>query len=138
MGSYIAQRIVKMLAKANHGIADARVGILGFPFKDNVPDIRTSKVRDLYQELRAFGITPIVHDPLADPDAIRRSCGIDLCDLGDFGDLSALILAVPHDDYSELDGSKLGAMLVPNGILVDIKSRVDSGSLRQDLQYWSL
>jgi UDP-N-acetyl-D-galactosamine dehydrogenase len=138
MGSYIAQRIVKMLAKANHGIADARVGILGFTFKENVPDIRNSKVLDIYKELSAFGIAPIVHDPLADRDAIRGSCGIDLCTLEDFRDLSALILAVPHDDYSELDGSKLCEMLVPKGILVDVKSTLDAASLREDVQYWSL
>jgi UDP-N-acetyl-D-galactosamine dehydrogenase len=138
MGSYIAQRIVKMLAKAKHGIADARVGILGFTFKENVPDIRNSKVLDIYQELAAFGVRPIVHDPLADGESIERACGIKLSDLDDFRDLSALVVAVPHMQYSKLDGSALSRMLVPNGILVDVKSKVDAASLREDLQYWSL
>jgi len=138
MGSYIAQRIVKMLAKANHGIADARVGILGFTFKENVPDIRNSKVLDIYKELRAFGVTPIVHDPLADAETVRRTSGIELCALDDLRDLSALILAVPHDAYSGLDPAVLSDMTAPSGVVVDIKAKIDPTLLREDITFWSL
>jgi len=68
MGAYVAQRVVKLLARRDQPIRDARVGILGFTFKENVPDIRNSKIVDIYRELRAFGADPIVHDPLAADD----------------------------------------------------------------------
>jgi UDP-N-acetyl-D-galactosamine dehydrogenase len=138
MGSYIAQRIVKMLAKANHGIRDGRVGILGFTFKENVPDIRNSKVVDIYKELRAFGLTPMVHDPLADPDTVRRAYGVELTPIEAMQDLSALVFAVPHSDYADLGASALSDMIARNGVLVDVKSSVDPGSIREDISYWSL
>jgi UDP-N-acetyl-D-galactosamine dehydrogenase len=138
MGSYVAQRIVKMLAKANHGIRDARVGILGFTFKENVPDIRNSKVVDIYNELRAFGIRPMVNDPLADPAQVHRAYSVDLTPMDELRDLSALILAVPHREYDALDPSALSGMMAPDGVIVDVKSGIDPAALREDINYWSL
>ena len=138
MGAYVAQRIVKMLAQGDHPVRNARVGILGFTFKENVPDTRNSKVIDIYEELRAFGVEPLVHDPLADPETIDRHYGIRLAGLDDFRDLHVLILAVTHEDYEALDADKLGAMLVPDGIFVDIKSKLAPGSLRADIKTWGL
>jgi UDP-N-acetyl-D-galactosamine dehydrogenase len=138
MGSYIAQRIVKMLAKANHGIRDGRIGILGFTFKENVPDIRNSKVVDIYNELRAFGIAPMVHDPLADPETVRRAYSVDLVPLDELRDLSALIYAVPHREYNALGPSELSNMMARDGVVVDVKSEIDPASLREDITYWSL
>ena len=138
MGAYVAQRVVKMLAKRDQPIGKARVGILGFTFKENVPDIRNSKVVDIYKELRAFGIEPIVHDPVADSDSVRRTYGVELRDLGDFQDLSALIVAVAHDQFTALDPERLGETLARDGILVDVRSTIDPVSLRPDICYWSL
>lgn len=138
MGAYVAQRIVKMLARSDHSIRNARVGILGFTFKENVPDIRNSKVVDIYRELTAFGVTPLVHDPLADPDTVRRAYGVELTSLEDLEQLTVLILAVSHESYQTLDGPALSGMLVDDGILVDVKSRVDVASLRDGIRYWSL
>ena len=138
MGAYVAQRVVKLLAKRDQPIAKARVGILGFTFKENVPDIRNSKVVDIYEELRSFGIEPLVHDPVADPATVRQAYGVGLSELGDFKDLSALIVAVAHRDYSTLDGEALSAMLVEDGVLVDVRSTVDPAALRADICYWSL
>jgi UDP-N-acetyl-D-galactosamine dehydrogenase len=138
MGSYVAQRIVKMLAKADHGIREARIGILGFTFKENVPDIRNSKVVDIYKELRAFGARPMVNDPLADADTVRRAYGVELTPLEDMQDLCALVLAVSHREYVALGPKALGDMVAANGIVVDVKADIDSGSLREDIEYWSL
>lgn len=138
MGAYVAQRIVKMMAQADHPLRDARVGILGFTFKENVPDIRNSKVIDIYRELQAFGINPLVHDPLADPPTIERHYGLKLAQLSDFTDLHVLILAVAHEDYDALDAEKLGAMLVPNGVFIDIKSKLRPGTMRDDIAVWGL
>ncbi|HWI76031.1 MAG TPA: nucleotide sugar dehydrogenase [Sphingomicrobium sp.] len=138
MGAYVAQRVVKLLARRDQPIHNARVGILGFTFKENVPDIRNSKVVDIYKELVAFGVEPMVHDPVADRDSVQRAYGVELCDLTELTDLSALILAVAHDGFAALDGKQLSGMLAEDGVLVDVRSKVDPASLRSDLSYWSL
>jgi UDP-N-acetyl-D-galactosamine dehydrogenase len=138
MGAYIAQRIVKMLARTSHSLRDGRVGILGFTFKENVPDIRNSKVVDIYNELQAFGVAPMVHDPLANHDTVRRAYGVELSPLEDMHDLSALVFAVPHRAYEHLAASTLSDMIAANGVLVDVKSSIDPGSIRKDIRYWSL
>jgi UDP-N-acetyl-D-galactosamine dehydrogenase len=138
MGAYVAQRVVKLLARGDQPIHDARVGILGFTFKENVPDIRNSKVVDIYNELVAFGIDPLVHDPVADPVTVRQTYGVELRDLDDFTVMSALIVAVAHEDYASLAGPQLNDMLAMGGSVVDVRSRIDPTSLRSDLAYWSL
>ena len=138
MGSYVAQRLVKLLAASNLPIRSSRVGILGLTFKENVPDIRNSKVFDILSELKEFGVTPLVHDPRADPATVRRVDGVELSALEEFRDLAALIYAVPHEDYGSLDATAMSDMIAPNGILVDIKSRLEPQALRPDIRHWSL
>jgi UDP-N-acetyl-D-galactosamine dehydrogenase len=138
MGAYVAQRVVKLLARRDQPIHNARVGILGFTFKENVPDIRNSKVVDIYNELVAFGVEPMVHDPVADPGTVERAYGVQLRDLSELSDLSAVIIAVAHDDYASLGGDGISNMLAPDGIVVDVRSKVDPASLRPGLCYWSL
>jgi len=138
MGSYIAQRAVKLLAVAGHPLKDVRVGILGLTFKENVPDIRNSKVEDIYRELCEFGIRPMVHDPLADSGAAEREFGISLVDLSEFAALDVLIYAVSHEDYAALGVPAMEAMVAENGILIDVKSALSPAGLRSDIRYWSL
>ena len=138
MGSYIAQRAVKLLAVAGHPLKDARVGILGLTFKENVPDIRNSKVEDIYRELCEFGIQPVVHDPLADRDATYREFGINLSSLEAFACVDVLIYAVSHDEYAVMGVGAIQDMIVPGGILIDVKSAVMPDQLREDIRYWSL
>ena len=138
MGAYVAQRLVKLLAASNLPIRNSRVGILGFTFKENVPDIRNSKVVDIDSELREFGVSALVHDPKADSETVRRTYGVELTVLDEFRDLDALIFAVPHDDYDSLDTSALSDMIATNGIFVDVKSKIDPQALRADINYWSL
>ena len=138
MGSYIAQRAVKMLAAAEHPLKAARVGILGLTFKENVPDIRNSKVEDIYRELCEFGIQPMVHDPMADREATEREFGISLKELDRFVGLDVLIYAVSHADYAELGAGAIEAMVAEDGILIDVKSVLQPDRLRRDIRYWSL
>ena len=137
MGAYVAQRVVKLIAASGQLISSARVGILGFTFKENVPDIRNSKVIDTFRELREFGIEPIVHDARADPVAVRHQYGIELSPLDQFKDLGALIYAVGHDDYRPLHGT-ISDMLGQGGVLADVRSLIEAESLRPDVRYWSL
>jgi len=137
MGAYLAQRVVKLIAASGRPIRDARVGILGFTFKENVPDIRNSKVIDVYRELKDFGIEPLVHDPRADPAAIRHEYDVALSSIEAFGDLDALIYAVGHDEYRPLH-ERIGDMVAKGGILADVRSLLDPAALREDIVYWSL
>ena len=137
MGAYLAQRVVKLIAASGHQIIDARVGILGFTFKENVPDIRNSKVVDTFRELREFGIEPIVHDARADAEAVREEYGVELAPLEELTDLRALIYAVGHEEYRPLHG-RISEMVADGGIVADVRSLLDPASLRSDIRYWSL
>ncbi len=138
MGPYIVQHLVKMLIGQDRPVKNGRVGILGLSFKENVPDLRNSRVPDMVRELRQFGIEPLIHDVLADPDEARDEFGLELSPLDAFHDLDGLILAVTHRPYLELGARGLAAMMVEDGVLVDVKSAIDPGDLGGKLRYWSL
>ena len=137
MGNIIARRIVRFMAAGERPIHKAKVGVLGLTFKENVPDIRNSRVPDVLNELQTFGITPIVHDPMADPEEVKREYGLAISPMAQFKNLDALILAVPHAEYLQKT-AKMPAMLRKGGILADIKSVVDRSVVPSNVRYWSL
>jgi UDP-N-acetyl-D-galactosamine dehydrogenase len=137
MGNIIARRLVRFLAAGNHAIKRAPVGVLGLTFKENVPDTRNSRVPDILNELRDFGIEALAHDPLADPKEFQHEYGIAMSKLSAFKGLDALMLAVPHKPYLDRP-ERLFAMLRDGGILIDIKSAIDPESVPGNLRYWSL
>jgi UDP-N-acetyl-D-glucosamine/UDP-N-acetyl-D-galactosamine dehydrogenase len=138
MGAYIAQRLVKMLIAAGHRVKSTRIGILGLAFKEDVPDLRNSRVPDIVAELRAFGIEAMVHDPLADAEEARHEYGLELCAMADLRDLDGLILAVPHREFSSDGFAAPLAALAPGGALIDVKSAVDRTLVPAGIAYWSL
>jgi UDP-N-acetyl-D-glucosamine/UDP-N-acetyl-D-galactosamine dehydrogenase len=137
MGNIIARRVVRFMAAGERPIHKAKVGILGLTFKENVPDIRNSRVPDVLNELKTFGIMPIVHDPLADAGEVKREYGLAISPFSDFKNLDALILAVPHAEYLHKT-AQMPAMLRKGGILADVKSVIDRKLIPGDLRYWSL
>lgn len=138
MGAFIGQKVIKLLIQAGRPVSDAKVGILGLTFKENVPDLRNSKVPDIITELESYGIVPLVHDPMADAEEARREFDVELQDLGALKDLDALVLAVPHEAYGSLADGGLDTVLTPGGILMDVKSKLEPAQIRSDLVYWSL
>lgn len=138
MGAYIAQRCIKLMIQSGAVIKGSKVGILGLTFKENVPDLRNSRVPDIIQELREFDIEPLVHDPLANPQEAQHEYGVTLASWQDFQALDALILAVPHRKYIEPPVQELIAGLQPSGVLMDIKSVVHPSDLPNQVIYWSL
>jgi len=138
MGRHVARRTVKLLARSGRDIRGARVAVRGLTFKEDVPDLRNSRVPDIVSELADYGCLPIVHDPLADPVQAREEYGIDLVDEGQLVDLDAVILAVAHRAYRENGIADLAAALKPRGVFVDVKSMADPAALRSDITYWSL
>jgi UDP-N-acetyl-D-galactosamine dehydrogenase len=138
MGAFVAQRLVKFLASSGGRIKDARVGILGLTFKQDVRDLRNSKVVDILRELRQFGVEPLVHDPLVETEEALRHHGVRLQPWSELVGLDALILAVPHRELLAKGPDGLTAPLRKAGILLDIKGAIDPQKLRPDLLYWSL
>lgn len=138
MGAYIAQRLVKLLIEQDRPVKRGRVGVLGLTFKENVPDLRNSRVPDIIRELRQFGIEPLVNDPLADPEEARHEYDLELTELDAFTDLDGLILAVPHRAYLEDGAGALCTRLTGGGVLLDVKSALHPDDVPEITRYWSL
>lgn len=137
MGQVVGQKIVKLLA-ASGRVSSPRVGILGITFKENVPDIRNSRIPDIVAELREFGIESLVHDPLADASQTLREYGITLSALDAMQSLDALVLAVPHQLLLDSLLGQIEHLLKPGGVFVDIKSAYRPSELPNGISYWSL
>ena len=140
MGAYIAQKTIKLLCSSQEGrIAHARVGILGLTFKENVSDIRNSKVADIVKELDAFGASVFVHDPLADPEEAMREYGVDLYPREQLIALDAVILAVRHKCYEEQGlGAVVRSLKGNRGVFIDVKSAFPGAARFDNLVYWAL
>ena len=139
MGPYVAQKVVKMLINAGHGVKGARVGIFGLTFKENVPDIRNSKVPDIINELKQFGVEALVTDPYADAAETDHEYGLKLTKLDDMKELDALVLAVSHQQFLSMGGPALAARVRQGGVVVDVKSALDPSTFPKDrVAYWCL
>ncbi|OCJ20303.1 UDP-N-acetyl-D-galactosamine dehydrogenase [Agrobacterium sp. B131/95] len=125
MGAFIAQKLIKMLVSAQKPINGARIGIFGLTFKENVPDLRNSRVPDIIRELHQFGIKPQVHDPMASHEEAEEEYGVRLAALEDFGELDAIVLAVPHKSYLADDAAEILKLLGENGVVVDVKAALE-------------
>jgi len=137
MPVFVAQKIMKFFAEKNHISGNIRVGILGLTFKENVRDLRNSRVPELVRELRAFGVDVAVYDPLADNHQAVDEYGIELCARSSMTNLDAVILTVPHKVFIE-DSADILRMIKPTGCMIDIKSALDAKSMPEGISYWSL
>jgi len=138
VGAYLAQRTVKMLAHSGVKLKDARVAICGLTFKENVPDLRNSRVPDIIAELRQYGVAPMVHDPMGDAEEARDEYGVELTAWESIQDLDVMIYAVCHDFYAEMGVEELLSRVRDNGVIIDVKSVLEPGEIPRGLQYWSL
>lgn len=118
MGQFVASKVIKLMIQKNHKINGAKVLINGFTFKENCPDIRNSKVIDIYTELKAFGLDVDVYDPWADADQVKKEYGIDLIELPE-GGYDAVIFAVSHDAFNQQNLAKL---INKDAVVFDTKS----------------
>lgn len=121
MGEYIAQLVVKKMIKKGIAIHSANVLVLGITFKENCPDIRNSRVIDIIDELKDFGCKVTLHDPYANAIEVKHEYGAEMTDdecLKNFNDYSAVVFAVAHDAYKNLD---LGKHLSRSNVIFDVK-----------------
>lgn len=145
MGKYIAERTVKMLIAADKPVRRARVAVLGLTFKENIPDIRNTRVVDIITELAGYGIEVLVHDPLAVPEEVHDHYHLNLTPLRNITDLDAVIVAVAHDEYLKLGIEGIAALCkTMPPLVIDIKGLFKGWDMenrdmeKQNIQYWSL
>lgn len=135
MGARIAKKLVQQLIQLDKTIAYTRVLVMGATFKENVSDIRNSKVVDVIRALKDFSVQVEVTDPYADGEEFNHEYGIDLeQNIGD--DYDAVIIAVNHKEFARYDEAYFKSILKSDGILVDIKG--DKRNQIKTLRYWSL
>jgi len=123
MGNYVAGEVVKLMIRKGHTIKDSRILLLGLTFKENCPDIRNSRVVDVYRGLKEFGCQVDVYDPWANVEDVRHEYGIELIKSRDVlktmkGNYDAVVLAVAHRQFKELDYSHFNKT---NLVIYDIK-----------------
>lgn len=135
MGGYVAKQTVKKLLSNGKNLRESKVLIQGITFKENVSDIRNTRVIDVIKELRSYMVTVDVVDPYANNEEVKEEYGFELCQNQD-DKYDAVILAVSHDEYLELDEKYYQNLVGEKGILIDIKG-IKRNKI-QSLEYWSL
>lgn len=142
MGKYVAENTVKNMIRAGKTIKGTRVLVLGLTFKENVPDIRNTRVIDVVKELQDYDIDVIVHDPVADPDEALHEYGIELNSLEQLEPVDALVLTVSHDAYKAItlqDFKKMCTSESGECVLVDVKGCINPQEAKDaGFVYWSL
>lgn len=143
MGEFVADATLKQLILAGKAPVKAKVVVLGLTFKENCPDIRNTKVIDILERFREFGIIPEVVDPQADKDEVKRIYGIELKELSEINDADCVIAAVSHREFLKLTTDDICALFAPgdvqNHIVIDVKSILDKKEIKaRGLRYWSL
>lgn len=133
---YLAEKILQKLSQM-HRYPPLRALVLGFTFKENVPDIRNTKVHDLVQTLTAHGVMVDVTDPLAHPDEVAAEYQLQLCQPAE-GAYDAIILAVAHKAYLDLTPAELSRWAKPGALLADIKGIFRKRQSEFPLVYWTL
>ena len=121
MAAYIANDVIKTMLKRKQSIDGARVLVMGFTFKEDVPDTRNTKVADLVRTLRDFVAEVVIYDPMADAELAKHEYGIELTNTLPRGPFDAVILAVKHTPIALMGEAGIKALLIPGGLIYDLK-----------------
>ncbi len=143
MGKYVAENVVKSLIKSDVPVKNARVAVLGFTFKENCPDTRNTKVIEIINELKEYGISPIVTDPVADKKEAKRLYGIDFVSMEEVCEMDAIILAVAHKEFMGLNMEQIDGMFKyrenQKKVIVEVKGILDKREfVSEGYNYWRL
>jgi len=143
MGKYVAENIIKQMIKADQNLKTAKVAILGFTFKENCPDTRNTRVIDIIDELKEYGITPLVVDPVADQEEAFEEYGITFNTLAEVKDVDTLVITVAHEEFKQIDIKKFEGMFRStnneNKVLVDVKGILNREYFESlNYKYWRL
>lgn len=143
MGKYVVENLIKNLIKANVPVKEAKVAILGFTFKENCPDTRNTRVIDIVEELKEYGITPMIADPQADAEEAKYEYGITFDEIADVQEVDAIVVAVGHDQFMNLSQDDFDKMFKKesneNKVIIDIKGILDRKEYEEaGYNYWRL
>ena len=140
IGGYVARQVIKAMVSGGFRISSEPIIVLGLTFKENVADVRNSRVVDIVNELRSYGADVKIHDPLADPGEAWHEYQVDLTAWEDLPQAAAIIVAVSHDEFRTHEGiERIIDRLLPGGVLCDVKSVYDAQALRnRGYQVWRL
>lgn len=139
MGPFIARRTIKEMVSAGFPVSNQPVIVLGLSFKEDVPDLRNSRVIDLIRELQSYGANVFVHDPIAKSDEAKREYNFALTAWEDLPRAGALVLAVAHRQYLEMRPAQIFAKVMSGGVIADVKSKLDPALVAAaDLRLWRL
>jgi len=140
MGRYVAENLVKCLIRSDRPVKNAKVAILGFTFKENCPDTRNTRVIDVVNELKEYGIDPVVADPEADAREALHEYGISFVDMDSIKGMDAVVLAVAHDAFKGLTMERIaGFFNSGTKVLLDLKAMLDREAYEQaGYLYWRL
>lgn len=140
MGKYVAENCVKNLIKADKNVRNAKVAILGFTFKENCPDTRNTKVIDIVDELKEYGIEPVIADPEADAGEAKSLYGVEFVDMNTIKGMDAVILAVAHKEFSSFTMGEMDRFFgVDKKVLLDIKGILNRKEYEAaGYSYWRL
>lgn len=139
MGKYVAENAIKMLIKAGIPVRSAKIGILGFTFKENCPDTRNTRIIDIVRELKEYGIKPLITDSQADLQEAKRLYGIKLVNIEEMTQMDMIILAVAHDVYKKLPIQKYDEMFKGVKVIMDLKGILDKKICKErGYSYWRL
>nr|WP_315464258.1 nucleotide sugar dehydrogenase [uncultured Rhodoferax sp.] len=128
MGKYIAEQTVKQMIAGGSYIKGAKVNVLGLTFKENCADLRNSKVADVINELKSYGVDVFVHDPFGDPDEARHEYGVELLPWESLPRADALVAAVSHKQFLTMPIEDFQRKLVKGGCFIDVKSCFDASA----------
>ena len=142
MGKYVAESVIKKMIAATLPIKNSKIAILGFTFKENCPDTRNTKIIDIVNELKEYGITPVIADPEADAKEAKQLYGVEFAAIDDIKDMDAVIIAVAHEEFLKLTREDIDRLYNPANetkILADIKGIFDkSAFVDAGYSYWRL
>jgi UDP-N-acetyl-D-glucosamine/UDP-N-acetyl-D-galactosamine dehydrogenase len=139
MGRFVAQRTIKEMIQGGSQIKGSRVTVMGLTFKENCPDLRNSRVIDIINELRDFGVNIQVHDQYADTDETLRCYGVSGVPLDQLESADAVVIAVAHQQYLDLSIENFKKLLTPNGLLVDVKGILNKAEIKKEnIRLWQL
>ena len=140
MGKYVAENCVKNLIAADKAVKGAKVAILGFTFKENCPDTRNTKVIDIVNELKEYGISPIIADPEADKEEAKHLYGIEFTEMDTIRNMDAVILAVAHNEFTKLTKEEIDHLFTEGKkVLLDIKGILNRHKFESlEYLYWRL
>jgi len=139
MGTFVAQRAIREMIHAGHNILGSTVTVLGLTFKEDCPDLRNSKVIDIINELRDYGIHVQVCDPLADPGEATHEYGIQLVPITELKPAAAVIAAVAHRQFLTWLPADLSSRMIKNPVLIDVKGMYDQQAMKAaGIRVWRL